>query len=88
MEPLAIALVLSVGMCVRFYWRMRTAEKRASHLAADNAFKDRQIENQRATIADLVSEVARKEQLRKDAFALYREQLDEVAFLRGGGAAE
>lgn len=87
MEPLAIALVLSVGMSVRFYWRMREAEKRASHLAADNAFKDRQIENQRATIADLVSEVARKEQLRKDAFALYREQLDEVAFLRGGGAA-
>jgi hypothetical protein len=87
MEQLAIALVLSVGLSLRFYWRMRTAENRATHLAADNAFKDRQIENQRATIADLVSEVARKEQLRKDAFALYREQLDEVAFLRGGGAA-
>jgi hypothetical protein len=92
MEPLAIALILSAGMSVRFYWRMREAEKRATHLAADNAFKDRQIENQRATIADLVSEVADRERLRKDAMDRYLAQLEVSQMLQdqvqGMGAAE
>jgi hypothetical protein len=92
MEQLTLALVLTLGFAARCYMRMRASEKRASHLAADNAFKDRQIENQRATIADLVSEVADRERLRKDAMDRYLAQLEVSQMLQdqvqGMGAAE
>lgn len=94
MDPtLTIALVLAIGWALSYRAKWRRAELQLTSAEAVSEFRAKLIDNQERSIVTLLEkleaaekEIARKEQLRKDAFNLYRGALDDLAAVRDGAA--
>lgn len=94
MDPtLTIALVIAIGWALSYRAKWRRAERLVTHWRSLSEHQTRclvaRTEEFEATIEKLEAakkEIARKEQLRKDAFNLYRGALDDLAAVRDGAA--
>lgn len=94
MDPtLTIALVLAIGWALSYRAKWKRAERQLANAKEVSEFRAKLIDNQERTVQELLGkleaaekEIARKEQLRKDAFNLYRGALDDLAAVRDGAA--